>query len=125
MSKFKFTVIFALIVGAAGSFSQTANAQVGSYGSFSYPVPGAWWSPNYPTLDKPSSNRNNSSPKRISAPSASGYNSRFTRSYIHKLATKNAGLRQLLQGTLCGNNAPITIEGTRVSSEEAEMLREE
>jgi hypothetical protein len=68
---------------------------------------------------------NNSSPTRVSAPRASGYNSRFTRSFIHKLATKDASLRQLLQETLCGNNIRPKIEGTRLSSEEAHLLREE
>jgi hypothetical protein len=56
MIQLKFAVVFALIFCATGSFPKAAKAQVGSYGSFSYPVPGGNTIYNYPTLDKPSSN---------------------------------------------------------------------
>jgi tetratricopeptide (TPR) repeat protein len=56
MSKLSHTVIFASLVVPVLVFSRSVNAQLtGSYGSAggSYPIPGAWWSPNSPVNSSP------------------------------------------------------------------------
>jgi tetratricopeptide (TPR) repeat protein len=56
MSNLKCAVVFAALVTMSGMFPDTAKAQVGHYGGFYYPIPGASYNPNYPPLTPDGSN---------------------------------------------------------------------